>query len=121
MTFQVEAAQQRPSRVARLRQGLAMHFLQRQGDIFLRGQVREQVERLKNCSYRPPMAKQRRLIVMKPFSVQFHLTRIGSNQPRKDSQQCRFSAPGWPDQYQAVNVFNAQRHAIQGGMSPKPL
>src|SRR5205809_398963 len=69
----------------------------------------------------PAMPKQRTFIEVEAVAAQFDLTRIRRNQSRENSQQRRFAAAGWADQYNAVDVFHCEAHVAQDGMLPEAL
>ena len=84
---------------------VVMHFLQRQGDILPRSQVREKIECLKNGANGSPVRHQRLFIENNFPIIQGKRPFIRVLQSRDDAQQGRLASARGSDECQGVDSF----------------
>jgi hypothetical protein len=101
---QLEAAQRPLGQVARFVRRAAVHFFERQRDVFQRGHVRKKIEGLEHRADGAPMPQQRLVVIFDRLVVQDDRAAGRIFEPGDDPQQGRFAAAGRPDQREAMDI-----------------
>lgn len=97
----------------RLRRAAAMHLLQRQRDIAVRSQVREQIELLEEKAIAPPPCQQPPRIAIDPFAIDLKLSGVGLLKSAQCPQQRAFAAPARPNQGEHTDTAHIKRKSVE--------